>query len=218
MHQPARPHRSPRFQRTADRELRADFLQAGRASPQGGRNAPAANRQLHTAHRPRIHRPVGKHQAYHPGSAQRGMVRIFQPESRALRFHAVPCDQPEQRMADRNGRGSCLQRNESRRGGQKPHRPLPRHRSPRQKREVRQHKEPATLQRSEREVRYEGVPASPGFNRTGVQKRPHAPPQAPAGEHCMEARQTGRSISGTADRGNPVRNRQHALQMMQAVL
>ena len=60
MHQPARPHRSPRFQRPADRELRADFLQAGRASPQGGRNASAANRQLHTAHRPRIHRPLEK--------------------------------------------------------------------------------------------------------------------------------------------------------------
>ena len=106
MHQPARPHRSPRFQRPADRELRADFLQAGRASPQGGRNASAANRQLHTAHRPRIHRPAGKSQAHHAGGAQQGMVRIFKSESRSLRFHALPCDQPEQRMADRDGRGT----------------------------------------------------------------------------------------------------------------
>ena len=89
MHQPARPYRSPRFHRPADRELRADFLQAGRASPQGGRNASAANRQLHTAHRPRIHRPAGKSQAHHAGGAQQGMVRIFKSESRSLRFHAV---------------------------------------------------------------------------------------------------------------------------------
>ena len=70
-----------------DFNARADFLQAGRTPPQGGRNASAANRQLHTAHRPRIHRPPGKHQANHAGSAQRGMVRIFQPESRPLRFY-----------------------------------------------------------------------------------------------------------------------------------
>ena len=54
----------------------------------------------------RIHRPAGKSQAHHAGGAQQSMVRIFKSESRALRFHALPCDQPEQRMADRNGRGT----------------------------------------------------------------------------------------------------------------
>ena len=93
MHQPARPHRSPRFQRPADRELRADFLQAGRTPPQGGRNASAANRQLHTAHRPRIHRPPGKSQAHHAGGAQQGMVRIFKCSDIPTRIPrtTIPC-------------------------------------------------------------------------------------------------------------------------------
>ena len=90
MHQPARPHRRRRFQRPADRELRADFLQAGRTPPQGGRNAPAENRQLHAAHRSRIHRPAGKNQAYHARGTQQGVVRIRQPESRPLRT-TIPC-------------------------------------------------------------------------------------------------------------------------------
>ena len=42
---------------------------------------------LHPTHRARIHRPAGKSQAHHTGRAQRGMVRIFQSESRPLR----PC-------------------------------------------------------------------------------------------------------------------------------
>ena len=50
MHQPARPHRSRRFQRPADRKLRADFLQAGRTPPQGGRNLGIPPSALHPTH------------------------------------------------------------------------------------------------------------------------------------------------------------------------
>lgn len=47
-------------------------------------------------------------------------------------------------------------------------RPLPRHRSPRQEREVRQHEEPAALQRGEREVRHAGFPPPPRTDRSGI--------------------------------------------------
>ena len=190
MHKPARPRRGGKFHPPANRKHRPNFLQTRRADSESRRNAGTPPSALHTAHRPRVHRPPRKSEAHHKGRPQQSVVRNFHPGPRTLPQRKVPGNQPQQRVADGNGRVPAFQRNDPRRRGQSPHSALPRNRRQSTERQVRQHEKPTALQRGERRLRHEGFPPPPRFYRTRIQKQPDAPHQTDARKFRVEKRQT----------------------------
>lgn len=211
-------HEGNRNKNYRNDEFRQNLVQARGADPQGGGNVSKPDRQLHQAHRPPVHRLPRTGKAQHERSAEQSMVRLRESESKPLRFHALPRDQPEQRMADRHGGGSCIQRHNARRRGENAHSALPDDRGESPDLQVREHEKPAPLLRGKREVRHAGFPPPAEHERAGIQNRPPPPAERPAGKHGVETRQTRRSVRPEGGDRETGRHAQHGLQTMQAVL